>query len=46
MSELPGDPDALSEPEVRAMAEAAGLAPADRYAVWGGFTANYRKPGP
>lgn len=46
VSELPGDPDALSEPAVRRMAEAAGLAPAERFATRGGFTANYRKPGP
>jgi ubiquinone/menaquinone biosynthesis C-methylase UbiE len=44
VTELPGDPDALREPEVRAMAEGAGLAPVDRFATWGGFTANYRKP--
>lgn len=46
VSELPGDPDALSEAAVRRMAEAAGLAPAERFATRGGFTANYRKPGP
>jgi ubiquinone/menaquinone biosynthesis C-methylase UbiE len=44
VTELPGDPDALSAAEVRAMAETAGLAPGASFATRGGFTANYRKP--
>jgi ubiquinone/menaquinone biosynthesis C-methylase UbiE len=43
VTELPGDPDALSAAEVRAMAGSAGLAPGASFANLGGFTANYRK---
>ena len=43
VSELPGDPDALSASEVREMAEKAGLVPSESFAIRGGFTGNYRK---
>jgi ubiquinone/menaquinone biosynthesis C-methylase UbiE len=43
VTELPGDPDALSESDVREMAEASGLRCLERFPVRGGFTMNLRK---
>jgi ubiquinone/menaquinone biosynthesis C-methylase UbiE len=45
VTELPGDPDALREAEVRALAEAAGFAWVETLPVRGGFTANFRRRG-
>jgi ubiquinone/menaquinone biosynthesis C-methylase UbiE len=45
VTELPGDPDALSAGEVRSLAESAGLSPAASFPVRGGFTANFAKGG-
>jgi ubiquinone/menaquinone biosynthesis C-methylase UbiE len=44
ISELPGDPDAMAEAEVAALARSAGFEFAESFRVRGGFTANFRKP--
>ena len=44
ISEIPGDPDALSEADVRAPAEAAGLQWVETFPIRRGFTLNFRKP--
>jgi SAM-dependent methyltransferase len=44
ISELPGDPDAMSEAEVAAPAHSAGFEFAESFRKRGGFTANFRKP--
>ncbi|HYB89976.1 MAG TPA: methyltransferase domain-containing protein [Candidatus Binataceae bacterium] len=46
ITELPGDPDALSEAEVARLACARGFERAETYPIRGGFTANFRKPAP
>lgn len=43
VTELPGDPDALTEADVGELAQAAGFAPGERFPVRGGFTANFRR---
>jgi ubiquinone/menaquinone biosynthesis C-methylase UbiE len=43
VTELPGDPDALKESEVRALAEGAGLAWEATSPVRGGFSAGFRR---
>jgi ubiquinone/menaquinone biosynthesis C-methylase UbiE len=44
ITELAGDPDALTESQAEALARAAGLQPIERFPNRGGFTANFRKP--
>lgn len=44
ITELPGDPDAMSESEVAALALSEGFERAERFPTRGGFTANFRKP--
>lgn len=44
ITELPGDPDALSESEVAALARASQLQHVETYPIRGGFTVNFRKP--
>lgn len=44
ISELPGDPDAMSEAEVAALAHSAVFEFAESFRMRGGFTANFRKP--
>ena len=46
VTELPGDPDFTPLPELRALAEGAGLAFAERFGSDRNFTANFRKPQP
>ena len=43
ITELPGDPDALSQEDVRALAAASGFEPAATFPVSKGFTANFRR---
>jgi len=43
VSELPGDPDAMPESEVRAIAAAAGFDYVETFPIRRGFTANFRK---
>jgi CAAX protease family protein len=43
ITELPGDPDALSLDEVGALAEASGFELAETFPVPGGFTVNFRR---
>ncbi len=43
VSELPGDPDAMQEPEVCAIAAATGFDYVETFPIRGGFTANFRK---
>ena len=43
VSELPGDPDAMPESEVRAIAEATGFDYVETFPILRGFTANFRK---
>ena len=45
ISELPGDPDALSLAEVRELADAAGLEPIEFAPLFRGFIATFRRPG-
>lgn len=40
VSELPGDPDALKEKDIRALGEEAGLAFSENFPIRGGFTIN------
>ena len=42
VAELPGDPDALSEADIRALAEASGLRPLETRSIPGGFTMTLR----
>ena len=44
ISELPGDPDAMSETDVAALAQSTGFEFVESFRVHGGFTANFRKP--
>ena len=45
VTELPGDPDAIAEPDVLAMVSAKGFEHFETFPVRGrGFTANFRKP--
>ncbi len=44
ISELPGDPDAMPEMDVAALARSTGFEFAESFRVHGGFTANFRKP--
>ena len=45
VAELPGDPDALSEADIRALAEASGFTALETQSLPGGFTMSLR-PGP
>ena len=42
VTELPGDPDALTREQVGQLAAAAGFQPFETQPAWSGFTANYR----
>jgi ubiquinone/menaquinone biosynthesis C-methylase UbiE len=44
ITELPGDPDALTRSEVTVLATAAGFEASEILPLRGGFTANFRKP--
>jgi ubiquinone/menaquinone biosynthesis C-methylase UbiE len=45
VTELPGDPDAIAEPDLMALASAKGFQHLETFPVRGrGFTANFRKP--
>ncbi len=44
VTELPGDPDALSAEQVAGFAESAGLEPVEHRSLRGGFSAAYRRP--
>ena len=44
ITELPGDPDAMTESEVAALAISEGLELGESFPTRGGFTANFRKP--